>query len=998
MAIETKEITFEQEIEYSLLDHGGYIKGNPHDYNREFAIDTKQLFRFLQDSQPVEWEKLCRKHGENVETGFLKKLYRDLDTYGTLYVLRHGVVDAPAKLSLCYFKPASGMNQTSQALYEKNILSITRQVHYSPKNENSIDVVLFINGLPVATVELKNPITGQTVENAKRQYMKDRDPRELLLSFKARCLVHFAVDTEEVWMTTKLNGINTYFLPFNKGNNGGKGNPVGNSTYRTSYLWEEVLQKDSLLDIVQRFIHLQEDKKNPKKSVMIFPRYHQLDVVRKLVADVYANGTGHNYLIQHSAGSGKSNSISWLAHHLSNLHDKNDKVVFNSIIVITDRLVLDKQLQDTIYQFEHVEGVVTKIDNNAAQLADALNTGKKIIITTLQKFPFILEKVDDLSGKRFAVIVDEAHSSQTGEASKKMKAILGNAEGLTEEEQLQRVADDEAKEERKQSDSEDEIAKEMATHGRLPNLSFFAFTATPKAKTLEMFGTPDASGIPHAFHIYSMKQAIQEGFILDVLKNYVTYDTYFKIGKKIADDPRYEKSKANKALGKFLSLHPHNLAQKTQIIVEHFRTVTKDKIGGKAKAMVVTGSRLHAVRYYQEFQRYIKKMGYENELGILIAFSGTVHDGGEEYTEVSLNGIKESELLEKFHSGEYQVLLVAEKYQTGFDEPLLHTMFVDKKLSGVKAVQTLSRLNRTCFGKDDTFVLDFVNSAEDIRAAFAPYYEETSIEETTDANIVYELKSKLDEFRVYWQSEIEAFSKAFFKPTKKQGNMDFGVLNSFLDPAVDRYNGLDENEQEEFKSTLAKFVRTYTFLTNIIRLDDADLHKFHAYAKFLQKKLPKREGGGPIFLDDEVSLQYYRVQKIFEGSIALEQSEPLPNKLHPGKPKPEEEKAPLSELIDKINEKFGTEFTNIDKVLEQIVSDMDANEELRVQARNNSQEHFRFPFNDAFVDVVIGRMAQNQQFCERVLDDAKFGDTVRDLLVGVVYERLRSSTRSESRL
>ncbi|MEQ2520862.1 type I restriction endonuclease [Ruthenibacterium sp. CLA-JM-H11] len=341
MAIETKEITFEQEIEYSLLDHGGYIKGNPHDYNREFAIDTKQLFRFLQDSQPVEWEKLCRKHGENVETGFLKKLYRDLDTYGTLYVLRHGVVDAPAKLSLCYFKPASGMNQTSQALYEKNILSITRQVHYSLKNENSIDVVLFINGLPVATVELKNPITGQTVENAKRQYMKDRDPRELLLSFKARCLVHFAVDTEEVWMTTKLNGLNTYFLPFNKGNNGGKGNPVGNSTYRTSYLWEEVLQKDSLLDIVQRFIHLQEDKKNPKKSVMIFPRYHQLDVVRKLVADVYANGTGHNYLIQHSAGSGKSNSISWLAHHLSNLHDKNDKVVFNSIIVITDRLVLD---------------------------------------------------------------------------------------------------------------------------------------------------------------------------------------------------------------------------------------------------------------------------------------------------------------------------------------------------------------------------------------------------------------------------------------------------------------------------------------------------------------------------------------------------------------------------------------------------------------------------------------------------------------------------------
>lgn len=996
MAIKTKEITFENEIEYSLIDHGGYVKGSPQDYNREFAIDTKLLFQFLKNSQPVEWEKLCKKHGDDVEAGFLKKLYRDLDTHGMLHVLRHGVVDAPAKLSLCFFKPASGMNQTSLALYQQNILSVTRQVHYSLKNENSIDVVLFINGLPISTLELKNPITGQSVENAKRQYMKDRDPRELLLSFKTRCLVHFAVDTDEVWMTTRLNGINTYFLPFNKGNNGGKGNPVGNGTYRTSYLWDDILQKDSLLDIVQRFVHLQKDKKNPKKETLIFPRYHQLDVVRNLVSDVYQHGTGHNYLIQHSAGSGKSNSISWLAHHLSNLHDQSDKVIFNSIIVITDRRVLDKQLQDTIYQFEHVEGVVVKIDNNSSQLAEAINTGKKIIITTLQKFPFILEKVNDLHGKHFAIIVDEAHSSQTGEASRKMKAILGESEGLSEEQQLQQVAEEEAKEEHNQADSEDEITKEMSTHGKLGNLSFFAFTATPKAKTLEMFGTPGADGIPHAFHVYSMRQAIEEGFILDVLKNYVTYDTYFKIGKKIADDPRYEKSKANKALGKFLSLHPHNLAQKTQIIIEHFRTVTRSKIGGKAKAMVVTGSRLHAVRYYQEFQRYIKKMGYENELGILIAFSGTVRDGGEEYTEYGINNIKESELPEKFSGGDYQVLLVAEKYQTGFDEPLLHTMFVDKKLSGVKAVQTLSRLNRTCFGKEDTFVLDFVNSAEEIRAAFEPYYEETEIEETTDANIVYDLKIKLDNFRVYWESEIESFARVFFKPGKKQGNMDFAVLNSFLDPAVDRYKGLEENEQEEFKSTLTKFVRTYTFLTSIVRLDDAEMHKFHAYAKFLLKKLPKRDENAPVFLDDEVALQYYRVQKIFEGSITLAQSEPLPNKIIAGKAKPEEEKSPLSELIEHINEKFGTDFTNIDKVLEQIVSDMDANEELRTQAKNNSREHFRFPFNDAFMDVIIDRMTQNQQFCERVLDDEKFGSTVRDLLVGVVYDRLREhpSTRA----
>ena len=442
MAIQTKEITFENEIEYSLIDHGGYIKGNPKNFNREYAMDTGFLFQFLKESQPKEWDKLIKKHGENAEQGFLKKLYKDLDTYGMLHVLRHGVIDAPAKFSLCFFKPASGMNQTSQALYEMNILSVTRQVHYSLKNENSIDVTLFINGLPVATLELKNPLTGQTVENAKRQYMKDRDPRELLLSFKARCLVHFAVDTDEVWMTTRLKNMDTYFLPFNKGNNGGKGNPVGDGNYRTSYLWDEVLRKDSLLDIVQRFIHLQ---KKEKKETLIFPRYHQLDVVRKLIADVKQNGTGDNHLIQHSAGSGKSNSIAWLAHHLSNLHDNTDKVIFNSIIVITDRLILDKQLQDTIYQFEHVEGVVVKIDNNSTQLAGALNTGKKIIITTLQKFPFILEKVDALEGKRFAIIVDEAHSSQTGEASRKMKAILGNAEGLTEEQQLQKIADDEAK-------------------------------------------------------------------------------------------------------------------------------------------------------------------------------------------------------------------------------------------------------------------------------------------------------------------------------------------------------------------------------------------------------------------------------------------------------------------------------------------------------------------------------------------------------------------------
>lgn len=992
MAITTKEITFENEIEYSLIQNGGYSKGSPASFERSAAVDVEKLFSFLRNSQPNQWDKIVNKYGEvEAEKEFLKKLTRDLDRYGMLHVLRKGIVDSPARFSLCYFRPASSMNQTDSENYEKNILSITRQVHYSLKNENSIDVVIFINGLPVVTIELKNQITGQTVKNAINQYKFDRDKREPLLAFKSRCLVHFAVDTDEVWMTTKLDGGDTYFLPFNKGNDGGKGNPIGDDNYRTSYLWNEILQKDSLLDIIHRFVHLEEKitKIGKVKETLIFPRYHQLDAVRSLISDVKKNGTGTNYLIQHSAGSGKSNSIAWLAHHLSNLHGVDDKIIFNSIVVITDRLVLDKQLQDTIYQFEQVDGVVVKIEGNSAQLAEALNTGKKIIVTTLQKFPFVLDNVNDLKGKRFAVIVDEAHSSQTGEANKKLKAVLGDVgEGVSEYERFQRVAEEEAQYEVNEIDSEDEILKEMSTHGKLKNLSFFAFTATPKAKTLEMFGSLDNDGLPRPFHVYSMRQAIEERFILDVLKNYMTYNTYFKVGKTIVNDPRYEKSRGNKALGKFLSLHPHNLAQKTQIIVEHFRTVTKAKIAGKAKAMVVTGSRLHAVRYYFEFKKYIEKMGYQKELGVLVAFSGTVEDDDQEYTEVGINKIKESELPKKFHSGDYQVLLVAEKYQTGFDEPLLHSMFVDKKLSGVKAVQTLSRLNRTCQGKEDTFVLDFVNSAEDIQKAFEPYYETTSISEVTDPNLVYDLGYKLEEFRIYWDSEVEGFAKVFFKPNKRQSNIDFGKLNSFVDPAVDRYRAKEADEQDEFKSTLAKFVRTYAFITNIVKLEDPQMHKLFAYTKMLQRKLPKGEKD-PVDIDNEVSLQYYRLQKIFEGSISLQQGEALPNDKHAGKSK-KEEKAPLSELIEKLNEHFGTEFSEMDKVLMQFIDDMEKDENLRTQAQNNSVDHFRYPFNDAFMGIVVDRMMQNREFCEKILDDEKFGVVVKDLLVNVVYDRLRS--------
>lgn len=996
MAIDISEKAFETAIEYSLTTKGGYIQGNPIEFNAALGMDTRTVLRFIQTTQCRAWETLCDRHkGQDSEKCVIKRLCDELKSRGTLDVLRHGIKDLGVDLSLCFFKPGSRMNKTIVEQYENNILTITRQVHFSVKQPGlSVDTVLLLNGLPIVTLELKNPQTGQTFQNAIQQYCDDRDPKETLFSFKRGALVHFAVDTEQVYMTTELKGKSTFFLPFNKGNHGGAGNPVNQNGFRTAYLWEEVLTKDSILDIIERFMHLsvEEDRKTGrKKEKLIFPRYHQLDVVRKLVADAKENGSGKNYLIQHSAGSGKSNSIAWLVYHLSTLHNSENNVVFSSIVVITDRRVLDRQLQDTIYQFEHTPGVVQKIDENSKQLADALNTGAKIIITTLQKFPFVLKKVKSARGKRFAIIVDEAHSSQTGKASEKLKETLSDLEAQGEdaiEEKLHQFAEEEAKAENETPDSEDEIAREMASHGIQKNLSFFAFTATPKPKTISQFGTLGEDGKPHAFHVYSMRQAIEEGFILDVLENYTTYQTYFQIGKKIANDPVYGKNKANKALGKFLSLHPHNLAQKAEVIIEHFRSVTQYQIGGKAKAMLVTGSRLHAVRYYFEFKKYIKKMKY-TDLGILVAFSGTVKDSGKDYTEVMLNGFPESELPERFEGGEYQLLLVAEKYQTGFDQPLLHTMYVDKKLSGVKAVQTLSRINRTCPEKTDTFVLDFVNSKDDILAAFQPFYQRTEIDNTTDPNLLYDIKRELDEKQLYTESEINNFSKVFFQPTQKQESIDFSKLSPYLDPAVDRFNALKtDDEKIEFKSGLQKFVRLYSFICHIIRLDDANLHKFCAFARCLYRKLPEQGKGRIPNLDNDVSLQYYRLQKIFEGKIELEKTDGELKGERSGLGTPaEEEKATLTEIIQKLNERLGTNFTEIDKVIEQFVEDMASNPEMRLRA-HNPMDMFQVAYQNNIMDVVINRLQQNQDFCTRYIENGDFRLEIDKILLPLVHERL----------
>lgn len=693
-----------------------------------------------------EWERLATIHGEEVERKFLLRLYKELDNRGMLDVLRHGVVDYGVRFHLAFFAPASGLNPETRRLYEANRLTVLRQLYFSQKQEHdSVDVVLCLNGLPIVTLELKNQFTGQTSGHARRQYIQDRDPRELLFSFKKRALVHFAVDTDEVWMATALNGKETRFLPFNKGHNHGAGNPPNPDGHRTAYLWEEVLAKDSLLDILGNYAHLQLEELNfngrkVRKESLIFPRYHQLDVVRKLQATLKASGVGKNYLIQHSAGSGKSNSIAWLAHSLASLHGGDERPIFDCVIVVTDRRVLDKQLQDTIYQFEHKQGVVVKIDKDSNQLAEALKAGVKIIVTTLQKFPFVIDKIGELPGRKYAVIVDEAHSSQTGDASDAMKKVLTNGNS------------DERAEDADEWSYEDELVSTMqARKARQANMSFFAFTATPKPKTLKAFGENGPDGKPRAWHLYSMRQAIEEGFILDVLKNYTTYKTFFKLTKQIAEDPHLDKRQANRAIARFLKLHPVNVSQKVEVIVEHFRRVVMRKIGGRAKGMVVTCSRLEAVRYKTEVDFYLQEKGYTN-IKALVAFSGTVKDPDTEleYTEPKMNGFGERELPERFELDEYRLLLVADKYQTGFDQPLLHTMYVDKKLSGVRAVQTLSRLNRTCPGKEDTFVLDFANDVEEIQKAFQPFYEGTTIEEEIDPNQLYDLRDRLADYGVIY--------------------------------------------------------------------------------------------------------------------------------------------------------------------------------------------------------------------------------------------------------
>ena len=985
---ELTEMSFEEYIEDHLLK-SGYIKGSPQDYNKEYAFDTKMLFDFLEDTQPEKLQKLKETYKDQYKYKIILRLNRELQMRGMIDVLRHGIKDYGVYLELAYFKPASSMNREMVALYGKNRISVTRQLKYSVQNENSVDMGIFVNGLPVVVLELKNEYTGQNVQNAVWQFRNDRNPTQPLFQFKERAIIFFAVDTSEVYMTTRLAKEKTFFLPFNKGKNNGSGNPENPDGFKTAYLWEEVLQIDSLLDIIKRFVFVESEEREDENGKtftvqkIVFPRYHQLDSVRKLESKVKEDGVGASYLIQHSAGSGKTNSISWLSHRLASIHDAEDLVIFDSVIVITDRKVLDRQLQESIYQLEHKHGVVEKIEHDSSQLADALKSGVRIIITTLQKFPYVLDKAGELGERRCAVIIDEAHSSTTG----KNISALTETLAITD---LEAAAKEEAVQE---YDPDEEILKAIRKTGKQPNISFFAFTATPKAKTLEMFGTPGSDGLPKPFHLYSMRQAIEEGFILDVLKNYATYATYFKIAKQIEDDPAFDKAKATKALTRFVSLHPHNIAQKTQIIIEHFRKVSIRKIDGRAKAMVVTSSRLHAVRYKIAFDDYIKKQGY-TDLKALVAFSGTVKDG-EDYTESSMNTFADTQTPQKFDTDEYRVLLVAEKYQTGFDQPLLHTMYVDKKLTGVKAVQTLSRLNRTYLGKKDTFILDFVNEAEDIQASFKPYFETTFIEEVSEPNLLYDIEAKLRASGIYMPDEVNKFAEVFYKLKENKSARDKAILNHYTDIAVDRFKAADEDIQITFYDQAVKFEGLYSFIIQITPFEDVDLHKLYLYLSFLLRKLP-RGTQSAVKVSDEVAMEYYKVSKIFDGDLSLEaggEYTAVPPVNHPGSKKKEDEKESLSAIIDRLNARFGTDFTMTDQLtIEQIKEDFVKDPDMVRKAKNNSVEDFKYAFEKAFISKVIERMDQNQAFFAKVLDDEEFKDALMGHMLTETYQKLNQMT------
>lgn len=954
MPAQTKEKNLEEDIESFLCSpEGGFFKcddrhsllyvedgtyqmvGGGYMEHRDRALDAATLVNFIQTTQPKAWDRFERMCNSDSTAKFAKVFNDAVDRLGMVAVLKHGFKHRGIPFKVVFFKPESGLNESAADHYAKNVCRCIRQFHFAETGNQTIDMVLDVNGIPLVGIELKDQFTGQDVENAMRQWREDRDPRCRCLKFNTRMVAFFAVDLENVYMTTKLEGAKTFFLPFNQGsagagNDGGAGNPANPDGYATSHLWEVALQKDSLLDIVNKFLHLEVKEETEldargnevkrKKERIIFPRYHQLDSVRKVIADVRANGTGKNYLVQHSAGSGKSNSIAWTAYRLASLF-VDDTPLFDSVVVVTDRRVLDSQLQETISGFDHAIGSVVTIgkDKTSADLRDAINGGARLIVSTLQKFPVIYEQVES-KGKRFAIIVDEAHSSQTGTSALKLKSALADKRDALEE-----YAEIEAEAEDAAADWEDQLADELASHGRHKNLTFVAFTATPKEQTLEIFGDEWPDGSFHPFHVYSMRQAIEEGFIMDPLANYVSYSEAVELARTVPDNPDVPSSPTLKLLRKYKELHPYALGQKAEIIVETFRNVTRTKIRGKGKMMVVTASRLATVRYYHEIKRYMQKKGYD-DIEVLVAFSGAISDpadgpDGPEYTEPVINvghdgqRVAESQTKAEFHNyGD--VLVVAEKYQTGFDEPLLHTLVVGKKLKDVKAVQTLCRVNRIHPDKEDTYILDFVNKPEDIQKAFERFYTETSLSEQINTDLLYQVQTDIRGYGLYDESDIEAAAEIVFTDGKgkSQSNVQ-GKLAAVLKPAVARYNELNDDERYQVRRKVRSFCKWYTYITQIVRMFDRDLHKEYVYLSYLRHLL-KVEKIPVEAVDDKVEMRFYKLKQEFEGSISLE---PGGGVLDPGGAAktvtPDKKRDPLQVLVDKFNEQWAGNFTEGDRVV-----------------------------------------------------------------------------------